>query len=259
MLKQRFYFPGMKDEVKRYIDNCQKCKRAHVPRAKQPSLLHPLPVPDRPWQHITMDLKSFPKDKHSFDSCFVIMDRLCKQAYSLPCHKIATVKDLANLYLKHPYREGRLPESITSDRGPQFISDFWEELCRILGIKVKLSTAFHPQTDGQTEIMNQYLDQRLRPFINHYQDNWSEMLPTMDYAQLTLPHSTIELSPFEVLNGYPDKMSFDWDTPPTTNPKEKLNKEEAIKLATRMHDGWQVAKDAMEKAQEKKRRDINSH
>ena len=95
-----------------------------------------------------MDLKLFPKDNHSYDACFVIIDYLSKQAYSLPCHKIVTAKDLANLYLKHPYREGRLPEFIISNRGPQFISDFWEEICCILSIKAKLSTAFHSETDS---------------------------------------------------------------------------------------------------------------
>ena len=105
----------MKEEVKRYVNNCHKCKRAHVPKDKQPNLLHPLPIPNRPWQHIAMNLKSFPKDKHGYDSCFITINRLCKQVYSLPCHKTAIAKDLVNLYLKHPYREGKLPELIISN------------------------------------------------------------------------------------------------------------------------------------------------
>jgi len=75
---------------------------------------------------------------------------------------------MAQLYVTYVYRHRGAPQTIVSDRGPQFISDFWNEFCRILGTQLKLSTAFHPQTDGQTEIMNQYLDQRLRPFINYY-------------------------------------------------------------------------------------------
>ena len=87
---------------------------------------------------------------------------------------MTTAKDTAVLYVNNIYRWRGVPDSIVSDRGPQFISDFWNEFCRILGVKLKLSTAFHPQTDGQTEIMNQYLDQRLRPFVSYYQDNWSD-------------------------------------------------------------------------------------
>ena len=101
-----------------------------------------------------MDLKLFPKDNYSYNTYFIIIDYLSKQAYSLSYHKIVTVKDLANLYLKHPYRESRLPESIISNREPQFISDFWEKIYYILGIKVKLSTAFYPEINSQTEIIN---------------------------------------------------------------------------------------------------------
>ena len=147
-----------------------------------------------------------------------------------------------------------------SDRGPQFISDFWDEFCRILGIKLKLSTAFHPQTDGQTEIMNQYLDQRLRPFVNYYQDNWSELLPIMDYAQLTLPHDSIGMSPFELLYGYSPRTSFDWDRPegPTT-VRERLSYDEAQRTVRTLQEAWETARTIMKKAQDKKEKDTNPH
>ena len=97
-----------------------------------------------------------------------------------------------------------------SDRGPQFISSFWEEFNRMLGTKIKLSTADHPQTDSQTEIYNQYLQKQLRLFVNYYQDNWSDLLPMMDYAQLTLPHDSLGgLSQFEVVHRYPPRTNFD--------------------------------------------------
>jgi transposase InsO family protein len=134
---------------------------------------------------------------------------------------------MAQLYVTYVYRHRGAPQTIVSDRGPQFISDFWNEFCRILGTQLKLSTAFHPQTDGQTEIMNQYLDQRLRPFVSYYQDNWSELLPVMDYAQLTMPHESIGMSPFELLNAYPPRTSFDWNMPKTMTVREQLSREEA--------------------------------
>ena len=156
-----------------------------------------------------MDFKSFPQDKHGYIAVFVVIDRLSKQAFSIPCYKTTTARDMADLYIQYIYRTKNLPDSIVSDRGPQFVSSFWERLCQILGIKLKLSTAYHPQTDGQTEIMNQYLDQRLRPYISYYQDNWSEMLPIMDHAQLVLPHDSIRMSPFQLVYGYNPYMSFD--------------------------------------------------
>ena len=260
LLTSRYFWKALPATVEQFIRNCHACKRAHVPRDRAPGMLHPLPIPDRPWQHITMDFKSFPKDKHGHDNVYVVVDRMSKKSISIPCFKTVTAKDMARLYVEYVYRHHGAPDSIVSDRGPQFVSDFWEAFTGILGIQLKLSTAFHPETDGQTEIMNQYLDQRLRPFVNYYQDNWSELLPMMDHAQLTLPHDSIGMSPFELLNGYQARTSFDWRRP--KNPitaREKLSQEEAHAMARRMHDAWETARTIMRKGQEKKERDVNPH
>ena len=91
-----------------------------------------------------MDYQSLSKDSLGYDTAFVVIDRLSKQAFSIPCFKTTTAKDMARLYIQYIYRTRGAPESIVSDRGPQFVSTFWKEFCRILGIKLKLSTAFHP-------------------------------------------------------------------------------------------------------------------
>jgi hypothetical protein len=98
--------------------------------------------------------------------------------------------------------------------------------------------------------MNQYIDQRLRPFVNYYQDNWSELLPMMDYAQATLPHESIGLAPFQVEFGYEPRTSFDWKQPTKpTNARERLNRDEAQQFARRMHSAWETARTNMAKAQ----------
>jgi transposase InsO family protein len=261
----RYYWPGLPRDVAQFVRNCHSCQRAKTPRDRAPGLLQPLPIPDRPWQHIAMDFKSFPKDKYGNDMIYVVVDRLGKRAYSIPCKKTITAKDMARLYISHIWRTHGPPDSIVSDRGPQFISEFWREFCRILGIKLKLSTAYHPQTDGQTEIMNQYIDQRLRPFVNYYQDNWSELLPMIDYAQATVPHESTGLSPFQVEFGYEPRTSFDWKEPASSgSARERLSQEEAHQLAGRMHSAWETARKIMEKAQraqkqqaDKKRRPVD--
>jgi hypothetical protein len=108
--------------------------------------------------------------------------------------------------------------------------------------------------------MNQYLAQRLRPFVNYYQDNWSDLLPMMDYAQLTNWHESIGMPQFELLHGYQPRTSFDWKTPkePAT-VRERLNREEAQTLAKSMHHAWETAKAIMERAQEKKKQDVDRH
>jgi transposase InsO family protein len=265
LINARYYWPNLPGDVARYIRNCHICRRTLAPRDLPPGQLQPLPIPERPWQHISMDFKSFPKDKKGYNAVYVVIDRLGKRAYSIPCHKTTTAKDMAQLFISNVYRTHGPPETIVSDRGPQFISEFWTEFCRILGIKLKLSTAYHPQTDGQTEIMNQYLDQRLRPFINYHQDNWSDLLPVMDFAQAALPHDSTGLAPFYIEFGYEPRTSFDW-TPPSApaNARERINREEAQQLAKRMYNAWQTARENMQKAQErqkkqadKKRREVD--
>ena len=95
-----------------------------------------------------MDFKLFPKDAHSYNAAFVVIDRLCKQSVSLPYFKTITAKDIARLYIDNIYRFYGPPKLIVFDYGPQFISDFWNKFCRILGVKIKLFTAFYPQTNG---------------------------------------------------------------------------------------------------------------
>jgi hypothetical protein len=101
ILRNRYYRPKMSDYIRQYIRNCAACQRATVPRDKTPGLLQPLPIPERPWQHISMDFKSFPPDKAGHDIIFVVVDRLSKRSYSLPCSKTVTAKDMACLFITH--------------------------------------------------------------------------------------------------------------------------------------------------------------
>ena len=247
---ERYYWSGWRKFVERYVNNCGACGRASNPKDKKPALLQPLPIPDRPWQHISMDFRSFPKDKFGYDAALVIVDRLSKRPVSIPCHKNINAEQLARLFIEHIYRH----------RGPQFISAFWREFCRILGIKLKLSTAHHAQTDGQTEIANQYIVYRLRPYINHYQDNWSELLPLMDFAAAALPHESTGVPPFLVDCGYEPCTSFDWDVKDLgVNRDERMNRQRATTFAKHMESIWQLTKENLEKAQARQQKQADKH
>ena len=258
LLRARYYWRGMLADVQRFVCNCHQCKWVDVPWDKTPGSLHSLLIPDWPWQHVTMDYKSQPRDKHGFDNIFMVVDCLFKQLICTLCHKTVTAEDMTKMYLQHIYWYYGAPESIVSDRGPQFISYFWKEFCHILSIKLKLSTAFHLQTDSQTEIMNQYLNQRLQPFVNYYQDNWSELLPIMNFAQMTLLYSSIEMSPFELINSYLTRTSFDWNTPQAANVNERMSHNQAVQTAKRMKEAWNQGKKSMTRAQEKIVKDTKS-
>ncbi|HEV7235588.1 MAG TPA: DDE-type integrase/transposase/recombinase, partial [Ktedonobacteraceae bacterium] len=256
----RYYWPGWRRYVEEYIRNCRKCRRAENPRDRPPGLLQPLPVPERPWQHISMDYRSFPLDQHGYDSALVIVDRLSKKVVSIPCHKTNGARELAQMFITHVYRHYGAPETIVSDRGPQFISEFWTEFCRILGIKLKLLTAHHAPIDGQTEIVNQHITMRLRPFISYYQDNWSELLPLMDHAAAILPHESTGLSPFMVDRGFEPRTSFDWKPiPENLAAPARMDRQTAINKAKRMEEIWKHARENMTRAQARQREQADRH
>jgi hypothetical protein len=224
-----------------------------------------LPIPDRPWQHISIDFHELPQSRNGYNMAMVVVDRFGKRTISIPCSKTIDAKEVARLFICYVYRFFGPPDTIVSDRGPQFISVFWKEFTRILGIKLKLSTAYHPQTDGQTEIANQYLDQRLRPFVNYFQDDWDELLPLVDYAQATLPHDSTGYAPIQLELGYLPRTSFDWDQQGIygdlrkVTVREKLSIEEARKYAERLQDVWTEARKNLEKAQLAMQRQANKH
>lgn len=262
LVAARYWWPGWALDTQKFVDNCY-CKAAKNPTDKTPGLLHPLPVPLRPWSNIAMDFHSLPMDKYGHDNVFVIVDRLGKRCWSIPCTRSATAKDAALMFYNGPFRIHGPPQSIVSDRGPQFIADFMNELSKIFGINWKLSSAGHSQTAGQVEIMNRYIDQRLRLFVNHHQDNWSMALPAIDYIQASLVHESTGLSPHEVEHGFPMPQPFDWaqrtedfkDMP----AREKLNRQEAQTMADTFKQFQEHARASMKKAQERMCEQANKH
>lgn len=260
LIKPRYYWPTWRSDIERYVRNCSQCRRAANPRDRPPGLLQPLPIAEQPWQHISMDFRSFPRDKKGYDAALVFVDRFSKRPISVPCHKTSTAKDMARMFIEHIYRHRGPPSTIVSDRGPQFVSDFWEEFCRILGIQLKLSTAYHWSTDGQTEIVNQHIANRLRPFVNRYQDNWSELLPLMDFAAAALPSETTQASPFLVDCGYEPRTSFDWT--PRTDPSPMNTQDrhhQAQGIVREMERIWKGIRDNTMHAQNCQKRQADKH
>jgi hypothetical protein len=208
---QQYFWPGMKSYINRYIGNCPECKRNKNSRFKPAGLLRSLPIPQKPWQYVIMDFKSFNKDRHSYNAILIIVDRLNKRSFCLPTHKTYTAADLAKLYYTFPWRIFGTPETIISDRGPQFVAEFSKELAKLTGITFQRLTAEYAETNNQTEIVNQFIQTRLRSFVNYFQDNWFNLLPYIDFAMAIQPHDATGLSPAEVDLGYLFRMLFDWE------------------------------------------------
>ena len=202
-----------------------------------------------------MDFRSFPVDRKGYDAALVIVDRFSKRPISIPCKKTATSEDVARIFIEHVYRHRGPPSTIVSDRGPQFVSSFWNEFCQILGVKLKLSTAYHAQTDGQTEIVNQHIVNRLRPFINNHQDNWSDLLPMIDFAAAALPSESTDASPFLVDCGYEPRTSFDWKPIEKNLPRdEKISRQRAQDATKQMEKIWSTVGTQIRQAQDQQKR-----
>ena len=198
-----------------------------------------------------MDLHYMPKDRKGYDCVFVVVDRFGKRTFTLPCRRTIDAPGVAELYYTYIWRIYGAPETIVSDQGGQFVSAFTNELCKLTGVKQHFASTYHAPTNGGVEIVNQYIDQRLRPFINHYQDNWSDLLPAMDFAQATLKHESTGFSPYELELGFPPRLHFNWEerTRIVPSPTEQITREQAQQYAQRNHQVIQMAKQNLEASQ----------
>ena len=159
--------------------------------------LMPNSIPEKPWSHISANFITKLPLAQGYDSILVVVDRLTKMAHFIPTTEKTTAGELARLFRDNIWKLHSLPESIIFDRGPQFTAEVIRELNVMLGIDSKLSTAFHPQTDGQTERMNQELEQYLQMFIDHHQEQWPEWLETTEFAYNNKVQTSIKVSPFK--------------------------------------------------------------
>jgi hypothetical protein len=163
--------------VKDYITTYDICSRSKIPCHRPYGLLRPLPIPKKSWSLISMDFITDLPSSKAFDSFFVVVDRLTKMAYFMPYNKTVTGEETMRLFMDNIYKYHGLPNDIISDHGSQFTSKFWKSLFKMFIVKIKLFSAYHPQTDGKIERVNQILEQYLRCSINYHQENWIELLP----------------------------------------------------------------------------------
>jgi len=171
LISRRYYWPKIREDIKGFIKNCDTCQRTKVVRRVPYRLRQSNEAPDRPWKSIAMDfIKDLPRSE-GYDTILVVIDRLPKMSHFIPCSKDLDARQFANLFMKEIVRLHGLPHDIITNRGTLFTSDLWKETTGKLGIERRLSTAFHPQTDGQTERTNASLEQYLRAYINYQQDD----------------------------------------------------------------------------------------
>ena len=138
--------------------------------------LHPLPIPDEPWDTISVDFIVELPQSEGKDSVMVVVDSVTKRGHFVDTVTTISAAGSARLYVQHVWKHHGIPRRVISDRGPQFVAEFMKELYRLLGVKIAATTAYHPQGDGQTKCVNQELEQYLQLFINQRQDDWVKLL-----------------------------------------------------------------------------------
>ena len=199
MISRNFYWLGMAEDIEDYVRSCDDCQRNKASQYKWHCTLHPLELSYSPWDSISMDFITHLPVSEGCTTIWVVVDRFTKMAHFIPIkEKQKTAEGCAKLFLLNVWRLHGLPSDIVSDRDPVFTSTFWAELMKKLNVRLRKSTAFRPQTDGQTERINQTLEHYLRQYCNYEQNDWYEMLPLAEYSYNNSVTTATQMSPFYV-------------------------------------------------------------
>lgn len=237
LAQQRFWWPAMEKDIADYVAACPvcaTCKSSHKPPAGQ---LRPLPVPLRPWSDISVDFVTGLPTSEGNTTVLTVVDRFSKMVHFIAMPKLPSAKETAEALLFHVFRLHGFPRDIVSDRGPQFVAQFWRAFCSLIGSSVSLSSGYHPQTNGQTERINQELETSLRCLATQNPSSWCRQLTWVEYAHNSLPCSSSGLSPFHIVYGY---------QPPTFPALEKeVNVPSALALVRRCKRTWNRARQTL--------------
>ncbi|KAJ9507837.1 hypothetical protein QJQ45_019250, partial [Haematococcus lacustris] len=244
-LQRHFYWPQMHKTVQEYVRTCDKCQRNKATNQLPPGLLQPLPIPSRNWHQVSMDfIGPLPATPRGHTMIFTVVDKLSKMIHLIPTTTTATAQDTARLFFDHIFKHHGLPEAIISDRDPKFTSDFWTSLFHLTGTRLLLSSAYHPQTDGQTERANRTVEDMLRPYVNDHKSDWDQHLAAVEFAYNSSEHVGTGFTPFYLNYGqHPTTPSALLLPPPTLVPSQT-----AEDFVTSMRNNLTAARSALQRS-----------
>jgi transposase InsO family protein len=251
-IKLNFYWPHLKQHVTDFVKQCPVCQRNKSEHIPYPGLLQPLPLPDMAWTHISMDfIEGLPKSQGK-EVILVVVDRLTKYAHFISLSHPYTASDIAQLFLDNIFKLHGLPKVILTDRDPIFTSTMWQSLFKAMGVQLHLTSAYHPQTDGQTERVNQCLENYLRCMCFNSPKRWHYWLSLAEWWYNTSFHTSLQMTPFQALYGFPPPMVAEVilpDCPDITAQEQLRNRQLAL----------QVIKDNLLKAQARIKQQADKH
>ena len=238
----RYSWPSLCADVQQFCKFYVTCMQFKPQCHKPYRSLKQLPISEWPWNSIFMDFIKKLLLFSGFDTILVIVDWLTKQVIFIPAHNTIMSVDLAHLFILHVFSKHRVPSHVTSDRGLEFVSNFFRSLGTALDMQLHFTSGYHPEGNGQTKHMNQTLKQYLCVYCNYQQDNWSELLPLMEFAYNNAPSATTSVSLFFANKGYHPNI--------TVHPKHNIISSRACDFAVDLNDIQSTLKAEISMAQQ---------
>src|SRR5258708_7775133 len=201
LVSHNYWWLGISHYVASYVAGCDACNHSKSFPMQKVGKLTPNRIPSHHWEVISVDTIGELLESKGYNAILVVVDRLSKCMHAMPTITMVDSTGVAHLFLEHVWRHHRLLEAIISDRGSTFISNFSRELATLLNIQLTPSTAYHLQTDRQTEQVNQEIEAYLQVFVSHHQDDWADWLPLAEFAYNNHIHSTTHHTPFKLDSG----------------------------------------------------------
>ena len=208
-LRRYAYWRGVYDDVRDYVKGCLSCACVKASNRALAGLLHPLPIPARRWETISMDFVGpLPMTAANHDWLLVVVDKFSKMVHLIACHVKVTAVEVGQLVYDHVIRLHGFPESIISDRDTRFTSNFWQALWQLTGTQLKMSSSYHPQTDGQTENVNRAVQDMLKAYVNDTRNDWDRHLTAMEIAINSSRHASTGYTPYFLNHNQEMRLPF---------------------------------------------------
>ena len=256
-LKERYWWYGLKRDVAEYVAICDTCERVKAEHQRPARLLQPMRIPEWKWEDVGMDfIVGLPRTQKGYDSIWVIVDRLTKVAHFIPVKTTYSGAKLAELYMERIVCLHGVPKKIVSDRGTQFTSHFWQKLHESMDTKLNFSSAYHPQTDGQTERTNQILEDMLRACALQYGTSWDKSLPYVEFSYNNSYQKSLKMAPFEVLYGRKCRTPLFWSQTGESQVFGPEILQEAEKQVHAVRQNLKIAQSRQKSYEDTRRRDL---